>query len=155
MPDLALLFPVEITCHIFALVLGQKVIHNFDHRSLYALRALLCSVCSSWFSVVISNPLFWSSIRVCDRMSLEAARTFLQRSGTVPLHVVLDFMDTRHGRDYLITKLASLFPSHIGRVHALRLNASTSSTVVSLHAVFGNLSAPRLRYLYLHFRPPS
>ncbi|KAH7340953.1 hypothetical protein B0J17DRAFT_653488 [Rhizoctonia solani] len=90
----------------------------------------LCSVCSDWRSMILSNPLFWSCIPVGNRAhSYHLTRLCLERSKDSPIDIVIRF----RGRscDAMWSGQQDLI-MHCSRIRSIYVSATSSEDIFSL-----------------------
>ncbi|KAF7350640.1 F-box domain-containing protein [Mycena sanguinolenta] len=88
--------PTELVCEIFSLTLPH--IRHINQTPIEQPPWRLAHICQQWRAAALSNPLFWSNITLyspptgwrgqsCPPLMV---KTQLLRSGTAPLHIILD-----------------------------------------------------------------
>jgi len=138
--------PNELLASIF--IIG---VLNAEEEDSLTLNALML-VCRHWKDVVLCTPILWSRIVAGTRHSLDKARRKLERSQSVPLHVLVDFSPRmEHGTvtTESIMNTMDLLCSSIWRWKSFRL---TIPNRPQAHAALSRCKedAPLLETLSIH-----
>lgn len=138
--------PTELLASIF--IIG---VLNAEEEDSLMLNALML-VCRHWKDVTLSTPVLWSRIVAGTRHALDKARRKLERSQSVPLHVLVDFSPRmEHGTvtTESIMNTMDLLSSSIWRWKSFRL---TIPNRPQAHAALSRCreDAPLLETLSIH-----
>ncbi|TCD65268.1 hypothetical protein EIP91_002933 [Steccherinum ochraceum] len=138
--------PNELLASIF--IIGVLTAEEEDSLMLSALML----VCRHWKDVTLATPILWSRIVAGTRHSVDKARRKLERSQSVPLHVLVDFSPRmEHGTvtTESIVNTMDLLCSSIWRWESFRL---TIPNRPQAHAALSRCreEAPLLETLSIH-----
>ncbi|KAJ7692801.1 hypothetical protein B0H16DRAFT_1751759 [Mycena metata] len=81
--------PTEVGIRIFKIVLYPE--GQFSFTEFVGARWLVCRSSSQWLRIVKAYPAFWTHIRIDLETSAEVVETYLDRAGTMPINLCLDF----------------------------------------------------------------
>ncbi|KAJ7156825.1 hypothetical protein C8R43DRAFT_1125407 [Mycena crocata] len=123
-------------------------------RRLIFLRALLCSVCTSWLRLMLVTPSFWTYTRIGPLTLLECFNTWMVRAAASPLHLHCIFLNVGiHASDLVLLRASYMIP-YVHRICDVRFDVDDPDALRSLHQVFSLTPAPHIRRFVILFDIP-
>ncbi|KAJ7692871.1 hypothetical protein B0H17DRAFT_512602 [Mycena rosella] len=89
-----LCLPPELTSLIFIHCIQST--GDLPHPSPIGAPLLLTQICRQWREIAVNTPELWQSIALVDTRSVEVFKTWLSRSGSLPLSFSLNCVDPIH-----------------------------------------------------------
>ncbi|KDN34134.1 hypothetical protein RSAG8_12774, partial [Rhizoctonia solani AG-8 WAC10335] len=147
------LLPPELLAGVFWSVIRDGCAFGRIRKTVYY-TLTLCSVCSNWRSVILSNPSFWSYIPVVDMgHSHYLTRLCLERSKESPIDILIHLHGKSGDEDWPGQQELIL---HASRIRSVYVSGKSCEHVLSLLGrVLGDQLPKLLTGLSIRVRFPS